>query len=192
VYVLTRIQLRGIALGFGFAFANAALFALYIVFAHRISRTPGMRGIDGLGAAMLVAAVAITPIGGPAIAPHLLDPVAVGAGVGVGISSSVIPYVCDQLAMARLRRETYSLMVALLPATATVVGLVVLGQVPSVREVFGVLLVVGAVAVHRERPKALGPDATGSAATEGAEPQPRRGGRGGRAGPPRPGTLPSR
>jgi inner membrane transporter RhtA len=192
VYVLTRIQLRGVALGFGFAFANAALFALYIVLAHRISRTPGMRGIDGLGAAMLVAAVAITPIGGRAVAPHLLDPVAVGAGVGVGISSSVIPYVCDQLAMARLRRETYSLMVALLPATATVVGLVVLGQVPSAREVFGVLLVVGAVAVHRERPKALLPDASGNATTEGAEPQPRRDGRGGRAGPPRPGTLPSR
>ena len=192
VYVLTRIQLRGIALGFGFAFANAALFALYIVLAHRISRTPGMRGIDGLGAAMLVAAVAITPIGGPAIAPHLLDPVAVGAGVGVGISSSVIPYVCDQLAMARLRRETYSLMVALLPATATVVGLVVLGQVPSFREVFGVLLVVCAVAVHRERPKAPPSGATDNSTTEAAGPRPRRGGRGGRPGPPRPGTLPSR
>ena len=47
-------------------------------------------------------------------------------GIGVGLCSSVIPYVTDQLAMARLRRATFALMLALLPATATVVGLVVL------------------------------------------------------------------
>jgi inner membrane transporter RhtA len=39
-------------------------------------------------------------------------------------------------------------MLALLPATATVVGLVVLGQVPRVQEVAGVLLVVFGVALH--------------------------------------------
>ena len=155
VYLLTAVQLRGAALGFGFAFANAALFALYIVLAHRISRAPGLRGIDGLGAAMLIAAVAITPIGAPAVAPHLLDPGAVGAGIGVGISSSVIPYVCDQLAMARLPRATYSMMVSLLPATATVIGIVVLAQIPSGRQVLGVVLVMAAVAIHRDRDSGL-------------------------------------
>jgi inner membrane transporter RhtA len=205
VYVLTRVQLHGVALGFGFAFANAALFALYIVLAHRISRAStkapasgaadhsNLRGIDGLGAAMLVAAVAITPIGGPAVAPHLLDPVAIGAGIGVGISSSVIPYVCDQLAMARLRRETYSLMVSLLPATATVVGLVVLGQVPSARELVGVCLVVAAVAVHRDKaPPSGAADPLQSTAKGVAAPRPRSDERAGRAGPHRPETLPSR
>ena len=59
--------------------------------------------------------------------------------------------VCDQLAMARLSRATYSLMVSLLPATATVVGIVVLAQIPSSPEVLGVALVVAAVATHRER-----------------------------------------
>ena len=47
----------------------------------------------------------------------------------------MIPYVCDQLAMAELTRAAYALMVALLPATATVIGIVVLGQVPSWVEV---------------------------------------------------------
>jgi inner membrane transporter RhtA len=69
----------------------------------------------------------------------------------VGISSSVIPYVSDQLAMRRLARATYALLVSLLPATATVVGIVVLAQVPSLREALGVALVVAGVAVHRER-----------------------------------------
>jgi inner membrane transporter RhtA len=100
---------------------------------------------------MLVAAVAAMPIGIWDAAPKLLDPIAVAAGAGVGISSSVIPYVCDQLAMARLRRSTYALLVSLLPATATVVGVIVLAQVPSWLETAGVALVVGAVALHRER-----------------------------------------
>ena len=100
---------------------------------------------------MLIASMAITPIAGWSVVPALLDPVAIAAGIGVGIASSVIPYVCDQLAMARLSRATYSLMVSILPATATVVGIVVLAQIPSSREVLGVGLVVAAVAVHRER-----------------------------------------
>jgi inner membrane transporter RhtA len=109
-----------------------------------------MSGINGLGAAMLIATLAVTPVGGWYVAPVLLDPVAVAAGVGVGISSSVIPYVCDQLAMARMTRATYSLMVSLLPATATAVGVIVLAQIPTPTEILGVGLVVAAVAVHRE------------------------------------------
>jgi inner membrane transporter RhtA len=101
---------------------------------------------------MLLAAIVVTPIAGRSAAPALADPVALGAGIGVGLASSVIPYVFDQLAMARLSRATYSLMVSLLPATATVVGIIVLAQVPTVIELAGVALVVAAVAVHRERP----------------------------------------
>jgi inner membrane transporter RhtA len=151
VYVLTDVQLAGEPLGIAFAFANAGLFALYIVLAHRISRSSSLGRIDGLAASMLIAAVAITPIGLASAAPALLDPVAIAAGIGVGIASSVIPYVCDQLAMARLTRSAYSLMVSLLPATATIVGIVVLAQIPSALEILGVGLVVAAVGVHRER-----------------------------------------
>ncbi len=133
-----------------FAFANAALFALYIVLAHRVAQHPGMSGIDGLAAAMLIAWVVATPLGGWDAVPALVDPVALAAGIGVGITSSVIPYVCDQLAMARMRRATYALLVSLLPATATVIGIVVLAQIPTLPEILGVALVVGGVGVHRE------------------------------------------
>jgi inner membrane transporter RhtA len=44
-------------------------------------------------------------------------------------------------------------MVSLLPATATVVGIVVLIQIPTARDLIGVALVVVAVATHRERPE---------------------------------------
>jgi inner membrane transporter RhtA len=153
VYVLTDVRLEGGALGLAFAFANALLFSAYIVIAHRASRRPGLGGIDGLAAAMLVAVVAVTPIGGWQALRVADDPVALAAGVGVGVCSSVIPYVTDQLAMRRLPRATYALMVALLPATATVVGIVVLTQVPTPTELLGVALVVAGVAAHRtERP----------------------------------------
>jgi inner membrane transporter RhtA len=150
VFVLTDVRIAGAPLGFVFAFANAALFALYIVLAHRVAQRPGTGGLEGLGAAMLVATVVVTPIGGAAALPALADPVALGAGIGVGLTSSVIPYVCDQLAMARMRRSTYALLVSLLPATATIVGIVVLAQIPSPVEVAGVALVVAGVALHRD------------------------------------------
>jgi len=150
VYLLTGLRLEAEPLGVALAFANAALFALYIVLAHRVAQDPALSGIDGLAAAMLLAAVIVTPLAGWAAAPAFTDAVALAAGVGVGVASSVVPYVADQLAMARLPRATYALMVSLLPATATVVGVVVLAQVPTAVEVAGVALVIAGVALHRE------------------------------------------
>jgi inner membrane transporter RhtA len=153
VYLLTGVQFAGEPLGVALAFANALLFAAYIVLAHRVSRHDALSGIDGLAASMLVAAVVVTPLGGWEVLPALTDPVALLAGIGVGLCSSVIPYVSDQLAMRRLARATYALMVSLLPATATVIGIAVLAQVPSWVEVAGVGLVIAGVAIHRQAPE---------------------------------------
>jgi inner membrane transporter RhtA len=150
VYLLTGVQLEGEALGVALAFVNAGLFALYIVLAHRVAQLGTISGIDGLAASMLVALVVVTPMAGWAAVPAITDPVALLAGIGVGISSSVIPYISDQLAMRRLARATYALMVSLLPATATVIGVAVLAQIPSWNEALGVALVIAGVALHRE------------------------------------------
>jgi inner membrane transporter RhtA len=120
---------------------------LYIVLGHRIASDGG--GIDRLAAAMLIAAVFCFPVGILDARVALTDPLLLGAAIGVGISSSVIPYVCDQLAMARLPRATFALMLSLLPATASLIGVVVLHQMPSWIEVAGILLVVAGVALHR-------------------------------------------
>ena len=149
VYLLTDIRVAGAALGFAFAFANAALFSVYIVLADRVAKRDALSGIDGLAAAMLIAAIVVTPIGGWQAVRAFGDPVVLLAGIGVGISSSVIPYVTDQLAMVRLPRATYATMVALLPALATVIGIIVLAQIPTLVEVGGLALVVTGVALHR-------------------------------------------
>jgi inner membrane transporter RhtA len=150
VYLLTGVKVEVAPLALAFAFLNAALFAVYIVLAHRVAADTTLAGIDGLAAAMLVASVAVTPIGGWGAASAIGAPAALAAGVGVGVCSSVIPYVTDQLAMSRLPRATYSLMVSLLPATAAVIGAVVLAQVPDTRELLGIACVIAGVAVHRD------------------------------------------
>ena len=170
VYLVTDVQLAGEPLGVAFAIANAVLFALYIALAHRLAQHEVIDGTDALAASMLVAAVVITPLGGWSAASAVIDPIALAAGIGVGLCSSVIPYVTDQLAMARLPRATYALMVSLLPATATVIGIVVLAQVPTAAEAAGVALVVAGVALHRDRATPTEPTlATRGTANEEAE-----------------------
>jgi inner membrane transporter RhtA len=149
VYLLTHARIEGQPLGVAFACVNAVLFAAYIVLAHRLSRRSAIGGIDGLAASMLVALVVVSPIGLAGALPAFSAPVALAAGIGVGISSSVIPYVLDQLAMARLPRPTYALFVALLPAIAALIGVVVLRQMPAPLDIVGIALVTAAVALHR-------------------------------------------
>ena len=152
VAVLTAIQAGASPLGLVFAFGNCAGFMLYVMLGHRVANTRVSEvfgGIDQLGAAMLIAAVAVTPAGLGAALPAFTHPAWLSWGIGVGVCSSVIPYVTDQLAMARLSRATFALMLALLPAVAVVIGAVVLHQIPSVRELAGIALVIAGIAVHQ-------------------------------------------
>jgi len=157
VAVLAEVRLSGQPLGFVFAFANCAGFMLYVMLGHRIANTASggtgrasspMSGINQIGLSMLVAAVVATPIGIIPAAAAFSHPLWLAWGIGVGVCSSVIPYVTDQLAMARLPRATFALMLALLPAAATLIGLVVLGQTPTVKDLAGVALVIIGVALH--------------------------------------------
>jgi inner membrane transporter RhtA len=147
VFVLTDVRLAGEPLGFALAFANCAGFMLYVILGHRVARSGD--NLDRLGAAMIVASIAATPFAIGQAVPAFTHPVWLLWGLGVGLCSSLIPYVTDQLAMARLPRATFALMLALLPATATLIGLVVLSQVPTPRDLAGVGLVIAGVAVHR-------------------------------------------
>ena len=154
VLTLTDIRLVAAPLGFAFAFANCALFVGYVVLGHRIANTAmpgaaGWSGIDQLGAAMLVAAVVVTPLGIGRASVAFTHPGWLLAGVGVGICSSVIPYVTDQLVMARLRRATFALLLSILPAAATLIGAIVIAQFPTAQDLAGIALVIAAVAIHQ-------------------------------------------
>jgi inner membrane transporter RhtA len=150
VAALTEVRLVAAPLGYLFAFANCGLFMLYILLGHRIARGgPGVSGIDRLAAAMLVASAAALPIGLREALPAFPNPTLMAAAIGVGVSSSVIPYVCDQLAMNRLPRASFALLLSLLPASAAVIGFLVLRQAPTGLEVAGIGLVIAGVALHQ-------------------------------------------
>jgi inner membrane transporter RhtA len=149
VFLLTSVRISGEPVGYIFAFANCALFVLYILLGHRIAATGGRGGVERLAMAMVIASLVVTPIGLRSASGALLDPKLLLAGVGVGICSSVIPYICDQFAMARLSKATFALMLSLLPATACLVGIVILRQVPSLSELAGVGAVIAGVALKR-------------------------------------------
>ena len=157
VAAITAIRLTGHPFGFVLAFANCGLFMAYVILGHRIAGVrPGdagnrAGGIDLLAGAMLIAALAVTPVGLAGALPAFGRPGLLLAGVGVGVCSSVIPYVTDQLAMARLPRATFALMLALLPVVAAVTGAIVLRQFPTPRDIAGVALVTAGVAIHQER-----------------------------------------
>ncbi|MER8507751.1 DMT family transporter [Mesorhizobium sp. M0199] len=135
--------------GLFWAFLNGALFVFYIVLGHRVARADAGDGIAGLGAAMAVALLVVLPIGLADALPAFSTPPLLLAAVGVGICSSVIPYICDQLAMSRLPRSSFALMLSLLPVTATLIGVIVLRQVPSLTDCLGIALVVAGVALHK-------------------------------------------
>ena len=175
VVTITAIRVTGQPLGFVFAFANCALFMLYIVLGHRMANVGG-RGaaragrpasIDRLAGAMIIAAVVATPWGLGGALPAFGHPVWLLAGAGVGVCSSVIPYVTDQLAMSRLPRATFSLMLALLPVFATVIGAIVLRQIPTVQDAAGITLVVAGVAIHQQERKQRGIRTAGIGRAEG-------------------------
>jgi inner membrane transporter RhtA len=148
VYALIGFQSSTDWLGLALAALNALLFGVYIVLGHASSRA-GAAPVDRLGAAMLVATVFVTPFGVSEALVAFSSPALLLAGIGVGLASSVIPYACDQLAMARLPRASFALMLAMLPAVAAIVGTLVLGQAPSPVEIAGIAFVAAGIGLHR-------------------------------------------
>jgi inner membrane transporter RhtA len=150
VVLIADVRWSASTLGVLFALSAAALWAGYIVLGKRVA-TAGF-GVDGLAVGFAVATVVLSPLAwgtGPVWgSPRLL-----ALGIGVGVLSTVVPYVLDQVVLRRLGRATFAVLLALLPVTATLIGLVVLRQVPTLAEAAGILAVVGGVAVRSRDPQ---------------------------------------
>ena len=143
VAMLSRISVSGSAMGVGLALAAGLFWAVYIVLAHQVARR-GL-GTTGLAAAMAVGTVAIAPLAAAPAVESAGHGLVLLLAVGAGLLSSVIPYALDQVLLRRLSRGAFALLLSLLPATATVMGLVLLRQVPQPLEIVGIGLVVAAV-----------------------------------------------
>ena len=147
VVVLAGVETEGTTAGVTFALLAGAFWAGYILLGHRVAQSPA--AVDGLGLGMLVGAVAISPFGAADAIGALDSPLVLVLAVATGLLSNVIPYRIDQAVMRRIDPHRFALLQALLPVTATLVGLAALAQVPSGREVLGISLVIVAIAAGR-------------------------------------------
>ncbi|MFC4613205.1 DMT family transporter [Cellulomonas algicola] len=125
---------------------SAACWAGYIVLGRRVA-TAESGGVTGLSVAMTAGALVLAPFFVRDAAPVVVDPRLALLVVGVAVLSSVVPYALEQVVLRRVRPATFAVLLALLPATAAVVGAVVLQQVPHPAELVGLVLVSGAIAL---------------------------------------------
>lgn len=151
VLVLADVSFDISPAGVWFALAAAVLWAGYIVLGARVAA--GARSLDGLGLGMVAGALVIAPIGLPPALRWGDAPWVLLLALATALLSNVIPYSLDQMILRRIPRARFALLLALLPASATVMGLVALRQVPGGLEVLGIALVVLGIALaERSRP----------------------------------------
>jgi inner membrane transporter RhtA len=146
VLLIADVRWSGQPLGVVWALVSAAMWAAYILLGKRVASAGN--GLDDMAVGFVVAAVALSPLAFTGGVAALVDPMVLLLGIGVGLLSSVVPYVLDQLVLRRVGQAGFAVLLALLPATATLVGLVALAQVPSLLEAAGIAAVVVAVALR--------------------------------------------
>ena len=134
--------------------AAAVCWAAYILLGRRIATTDD--GVSRLAVAMSAGALLLAPVLARSGAPVLGSWGLVAAVVAVAVLSSVVPYALEQVILRRVSAATFAVLLALLPATAAVVGALVLQQWPHGLEVVGLVLVSAAIAITsvRRRPAA--------------------------------------
>jgi inner membrane transporter RhtA len=146
VVVLGGVEVADNLDGLFFILLASALWAGYIVLGARVAQVD--RGVAGLGLGLCIGAIVTTPIGAPWSGPVWLSPTLLAACLLVGVFSNAIGYGIDQFTMRRIPIRRFSLLLALLPVTASVIGWIVLGQQPSALDVVGITLVLVGVAVQ--------------------------------------------
>ena len=147
VVLLAGVQGGADLTGVAWALTAAALWAGYILFGKRVADTGS--GLDSLALGMAAAAVLLAPalltLQWRVDASVFGDPRLWLLGAGVGVLSSAIPYALDQRVLTSIGRARFALLLALLPATAAVVGAVVLAQRPTPGEIAGITMVMAAL-----------------------------------------------
>lgn len=149
VSLLTGVEADIDGCGIAFALLAAGLWAGYILLGKRVADAGS--GLDSLAVGITMAAVVSAPallcLQHSTDASVFADPRTWLYGAGVGVLSSALPYALDQRVLAVVGRERFALLLALLPATAAVVGAVMLAQFPTVGETVGIALVMLALVV---------------------------------------------
>jgi inner membrane transporter RhtA len=127
--------------GVGWAAAAAAGWAGYLVLTQRVGAA--VPGVGGIAASLAVAAAVAAPVAaGPALGGLTWSLLARAAGLALLVP--LLPYVLELAALRRMTLAAFGTLMALEPALATGLGLVLLAQSPTLPQAAGVVLVVAA------------------------------------------------
>lgn len=147
VVVLSGIEIDNEPLGLLFIFLAALCWSLYIVVGARVAQYN--RGVAGLGVGLAIGAVVITPLGIPQSGPAWSNPSLIAMCFLIGLFSNAVAYGIDQYTFRRIPVRRFSVLLALLPVTATVFGFLFLDQTPSLADLIGIALVLGGVVIQQ-------------------------------------------
>jgi len=109
-----------------FSLAAATSWACYIMLAAATGRRFG--GSSGLVIAMTIGSLVVVPSAVISAGRTLLRPAVLGAGLAIGLLSSVIPYRFELETLRRLPPRVFGIWMSLEPAVAALVGVVMLSQ----------------------------------------------------------------
>lgn len=142
VVLLTQPFGGGVDLiGVLYALGAAICWAGYILLTQRAGDE--VAGINALAVSMPVAALVSTIVVGPSVLPRMTPEILL-IGVGLAILLPVVPFALELLALRRLTTAAFGTLMALEPAFAMIVGLLVLHQVPGPAGTVGICFVVAA------------------------------------------------
>ena len=111
--------------GLLFAMAAAVCWALYIVFGKRAGHLHAGHSVS-LG--LLVAALVVVPVGVAHAGAALLSPSLLLIGVAVAAVSSAVPISLEMMALKRLPKEAFGIMISMEPAVAALVAMALLSE----------------------------------------------------------------
>ena len=131
-------------LGVLFALIAGGLWAAYIVLGGKISRI--MNDGQAVSTGMLFAAILILPFGFYENGLANLTPKLLGMGVALALLSSAIPFTLEMKALGQLPPRTFSILMSLEPAAASICAFIFLQESLSFYEILAVICVVVASA----------------------------------------------
>jgi inner membrane transporter RhtA len=127
-------------LGVLFALLAGALWAAYIVLGGKISKI--MKGGDAVAIGMLFATILIVPFGILGNGLNSLTPKLFSLGIALALLSSAIPFTLEMKALGQLPARTFSILMSLEPAAASICALIFLQEYLTFNEVLAVFFVV--------------------------------------------------
>ena len=112
-------------------------------------------GLESLSVSMAVGAVVFAPLGIPGMVTGDAAPVGdlrlMPLLFVVAVFSSVLPYGIDQIVLRHAPTARFSVLLSVFPATALLVGAVMLGEVPTLVEGIGLIAISAAIALTSQR-----------------------------------------